>query len=299
MKKLLSIIGGIISFVICIALLCMQMSFLTFLSFKTLLTEKTMYKMFEQVNIVSLINESADSKTKEEIYKVSGSLGLTIDETNKILETDSFKSFAAKYISNNIKAINSNSKIVMSAEDIKTLISDVEKEADITIGNKNKLLEMINENSTEIEKALNISSNIKTQMNDETLTIVKGLFNNTMYIGFTIVFVLLFLLLALFRWSMYKPFIWYGITSIITGLLFLLPSISLKTVLPYMVNLDLKKYEAYDNVIKVIQSKATLFSILTIIAGIFMIIVYALIKKNVKKEKQDFKVLNSDNAASV
>lgn len=293
MKKFLSVIGGIISVGVCAILLAIQISFLTLVSFKTLFNENTIHKMIETVDISDSLMKNMDSDTKEEIYKATGSIGLTVDDTNKILDSDALKDFLSNYLSNSVKSIYSNSNVVMSTKDIETLINNIEAEENINIENKEAIIKLINENSNEIEKTLNISQNLKEEIADETMMAIKFIMNGEIYIGFAVIFIIFFLLIALFRWSMYKPFIWYGITTITSGLLFFIPSVSLSLIMPYIVTEQIKDYETYiTDIVKVIQTKMILCSVITIVLGIVLIVVYSLIKRGKHKDEVTEKLDN-------
>lgn len=291
MRKFLSIIGGFATFIISLILFFVQLSFLIFVSIRTLINQDVFNDILKNINIVEVINENVDSSSKEEIYKVTGSLGLTKDETDTILNSNSLKLFVTEVLSNNIESIYNDNKVTYTSKNIEELISDIEKETSIEIKNKDKLTDMLNKNSSEINKYLNISENLKTNLEVGTLKSINVFLGESMFIFFAISLIIFYLLMCFFTWSFYKPFIWYGTTSLIVGVIFLISSLTMIIAVPYLITKESEKYKnLIENVVKQFQEKTFIFGGAFVLLGILLIVIYVLIKKNKKPDLKENKI---------
>ena len=286
MNKVLSVLGGILSFIICVVLFIFQTSFLLFTTFRVIISDGTITKLIEKVDVVEILE--MNSETMSEVYKVTGSIGLTVDDTNKVLNSRALKGFISEYLSSNIKNISEDTSPVLTTENLDTLLNDVEKETNITINKKEEIITLINENSVEIDKTLNFSNTIKTEMDENTLSTIKSIMSLDVFIGFGVIFVVLYLFIALFRWSFYKPLMWYGITSIVSSSIFLIPILLIKSALPIVLTGEYLKYQSMiEKMIKTIQGRTLICSLIMVALGIVMIIVHNLIKKNKCTDESD------------
>ncbi len=141
MKKVLSILGGIICGIICIFLFGIQIGFITFTSVKTLITKDSISKIVNEIDVKEIISTSPT--TTSDIYGVFDTLGFSVEETDKILESNSFKEFLDEYLYNNIDNIINDKDVTLSYDAIVKLVDDVESETNLTLKNKQTFLKLV------------------------------------------------------------------------------------------------------------------------------------------------------------
>lgn len=285
MKKVLNIIGGIICVFVCIVLFAIQISFMVINPVKNLITRDSLKELIGNVNVREIISESP--KNTSDIYGMFDSLGFNVEETNKILESDSFKEFISDYLYGNINNILDNKNINFEIDDIRNLINNIELEKNINFEKKEEFLKLIEEKYPEIKKNINFSDNINQDIDRNTLEAIKFLTSGLLNVAFIIIFIILYLLLCIFRYSLYKPLIWYGITTVLSSFIMFQVFLSLSL-------LNISKYEQVEKLesilksgIKVFRNKGIIISGIMFVVGIFMIVAFYFINKKAKSNDTD------------
>ena len=294
MKKVLSILGGIICGIICIFLFGIQIGFITFTSVKTLITKDSISKIVNEIDVKEIISTSPT--TTSDIYGVFDTLGFSVEETDKILESNSFKSFLDDYLYNNIDNIINDKDATLSYDAIVKLVDDVESETNLTLKNKQAFLKLVQVKYPEIEKSLNISNYVKNNINESDLQVIRLILGNTITIVFIVLFIVTYLIMCLFRWSIYKPLIWYGITTVLSSFIMLQAFLGIAAV-KSLITGDAKNFEfIISPILKVIKNKGLIVSLIMLALGIIMIVGFALIHKKMKEEEknENFEMLDDN-----
>lgn len=294
MKKVLSILGGIICGIICIFLFGIQIGFITFTSVKTLITKDSISKIVNEIDVKEIISTSPT--TTSDIYGVFDTLGFSVEETDKILESNSFKEFLDEYLYNNIDNIVNDKDVTLSYDAIVKLVDDVESETNLTLKNKQAFLKLVQVKYPEIEKSLNISNYVKNNINESDLQVIRLILGNTITIVFIVLFIVTYLIMCLFRWSIYKPLIWYGITTVLSSFIMLQAFLGI-TAVKSLITGDAKNFEfIISPILKVIKNKGLIVSLIMLALGIIMIVAFALIHKKMKEEEknENFEMLDDN-----
>ena len=106
----------------------------------------------------------------------------------------------------------------------------------------------------------------------------------TLLIAFVVVFTIIYLLICLFRWSIYKPLIWYGITTIISSFFTLIGFLNI-TILNSINNEDIEKLKPIlSPVLKVLKTKGIIISGICLAIGILMVVIFSLINKKINNQ---------------
>ena len=294
MKKVLSILGGIICGIICIFLFGIQIGFITFTSVKTLITKDSISKIVNEIDVKEIISTSPTATS--DIYGVFDTLGFSVEETDKILESNSFKEFLDEYLYNNIGNIVNDKDVTLSYDAIVKLVDDVESETNLTLKNKQAFLKLVQVKYPEIEKSLNISNYVKNNINESDLQVIRLILGNTITIVFIVLFIVTYLIMCLFRWSIYKPLIWYGITTVLSSFIMLQAFLGI-TAVKSLITGDAKNFEfIISPILKVIKDKGLIVSLIMLALGIIMIVSFALIHKKMKEEEknENFEMLDDN-----
>jgi hypothetical protein len=281
MKKALNIIGGIICAIICVILFVTQIAFMIITPAKELLTKDVIKEVISNIDVKEVISENP--KDVSDLYGTFDSLGFSVEETNEILDSEAFKDFLNDYIYGNINNFLDNKNINFKFDDIEILMEKIEKEKGIVLENKDEFLNLVKEKYPNIQKNIDVSNKI----NPEVLKVAKFLSSKTLTIIFAVTFVVIYLIMCLLRWSIYKPLIWYGITTTLSSFIIFLMFLGIS----YITSFAYKKYQRIESIIspsiKVFKNKGMIISGIVLIIGIIMIIAFFLINKKVKRNDPD------------
>ncbi len=290
MKQVLSIFGGLVSFVICIILFSVQISFLVLLSTQGFFKGDGIKDIVKNIDVKEILLNNSESAPTQEIYEITDVYGISREDTDKIMESDTLKSFIADYASNNINALLGDGEYPnIKVEDINNLIDDVIEEKEITISeeNKNEIKTYLLENSAEIEEVLSIGEAIEKEITPDTKATIGVIFGGTLMVAFIVTLVILFLLIMLCRWSFYKALIWYGVTTVLSSLITLAFGFGIRTSLNFI---DMSSYQDYyeiiNNVVGSTQKVIITYGVIALVVGAIFITGYILIHKN-KLNKQE------------
>ncbi len=265
MKKILSIFLNTTLFTIIFAF---QLIFTLVYSFRYLTTEGNIYKIFSNIDVEKLLDESDVPINR--IYEGTGSLKISKEDTLKMLNSDALKRYLSKYIYNSIDSLKNNTKISdITITDIKNVVTSLETE-NITIQNKEEILTSIDDNKEEIERYLNsVQNTIYEKLTPNSLSTISFFLSPNMFIVYSIVLVALYLVACLFRWSIYKPLLNFGIILSIISSLFIFLAIYF----------DHNFTSSYKEYLTALQKSVIAFNSLYLFIGMIFLNLYMLIKK--------------------
>ena len=295
MKKVLSILGGIICAIICLFLFAAQISFITFQSVRNVITKDSISKVVDNIDVKGIV--SSDPETASNLYGLFDTLGFSVEETDHILESNAFKEFVNEYLYKNVENLLDDKDATISYDAFNKLVNDIETETNITFKNKEVFLKLLEEKFPEIEKSINFSNTVRKDIGEENLEVIKIMLGKTLTIVFEVLFIFVFLVMCLFRWSLYKPLIWYGITTPLSSFIMLQFFLAISTIKGLIAE-ENKTFELIISpILDVIKSKGLIVSLIMLAVGILMIVAFALIHKNKKdkEEKEEFKMLDGND----
>ncbi len=285
MKKVLNIAGIVLCSITCLILFLLQIGFLSILPAKSLITKESVKGVINNVNIRELISESP--KDASDIYGAFDSLGFSVEETNEILDSYSFKEFLNNNIYGNINNILDKKDINMDFNELKTLMDNIEKEKGITFENKENFLKFAEDKYSSMKNEIDISNDINQSITPDLFEIIKFLASGVVFIIFAILFIVEYLKMCLFRWSFYKPLIWYGITTIISS--FIMLQVFLGSSIMNSIN-DGKIEKIMPIILpalKTFKNKGIIISLTMLLIGILMVVAFYFINKKIKSNDLD------------
>lgn len=265
MKKMIATFLNAILFTIILAL---QLIFTLIFSFRYLTTEENIYKIFSNIDVEKLLDES--NVPINRIYEGTGSLRISREDTLKMLNSDALKRYLSKYIYTSIDSLKNNTKISdITITDLKSVVTSLETE-NITIQNKEEILTSIDDNKVEIERYLNsVQNTIYEKLTPNNLRIISFFLSPNMFVIYGVILVALYLITCLFRWSIYKPLLNFGIILSIISALFILVAMYF----------DSNFTSSYKEYINTLQKSVIAFNSLYLFIGMVFLNLYMLIKK--------------------
>lgn len=296
--KLLKGFGAILSFLISIVFFFILISFITIIFTKKLVQQETLNKYFETVNIFSLPAEGVlkdkytGNETVKDIIKIElekheipKELTEQLIEDNKLSElVSNLTSQFSKYI------LLEGEKPQLKTSDIYEIINkDIIRQyldRDLTKKEEDNLDEFIistvNEINNQIpEKEELLETTSYTKILKDT---IKLFYSSYFIIIMLTILILLYLMIGLFRWSLYKPLIWTGVPTISVGVLLMLSYIIQLLGINYVVPTKGTIEIFIIKLTEVVFKDILITGIIVTILGILMIIIYSIINKNKIKE---------------
>ena len=296
--KLLKGFGAILSFLISIVFFFILISFITIIFTKKLVQQETLNKYFETVNIFSLPAEGVlkdkytGNETVKDIIKIElekheipKELTEQLIEDNKLSElVSNLTSQFSKYI------LLEGEKPQLKTSDIYEIINkDIIRQyldRDLTKKEEDNLdefiLSTVNEINNQIpEKEELLETTSYTKILKDT---IKLFYSSYFIIIMLTILILLYLMIGLFRWSLYKPLIWTGVPTISVGVLLMLSYIIQLLGINYVVPTKGTIEIFIIKLTEVVFKDILITGIIVTILGILMIIIYSIINKNKIKE---------------
>lgn len=301
MNKVLKVLGGIAAALTAIIYFLLLLSFSLIISTTSVINKTNLKTYLKEIDVTSLPIGSVVSDQKENQLKDNETIkdflvdtlensGFSNTEAESILNSEKTKDIANNYIYDMIDYGLYHGEVpTLSSKEILTAITD----AGVTLNTKktSEVTSLVNELNEKATSVLEIDQ-IKEQKVPyvDNFTGLLNILNSLWFkISLGILFILAFFFIALFRWSLYKPFIWLGIPTIIAGFLNLLIG-SAKFLLN---NITIPELGAYQNVLE--KAINPFFNNILIngagilLAGIIMVIIYTLID-NYKHKKEEPKI---------
>lgn len=308
-KKILKGIGILITICLTFVYILFLVSTTTISTTKKIVSEKNINKILKEIDFLSLpaseITKTYDSdKTiKDLIEEELEKKGVNKNITNDVIASDELIDFISGYASKYIEYIlKDNPKPTITEQEIKNIISVSKIEQslgiDITDKQETEFNNFIKATVNEINKELPTKEDIvKDNRTKELIENINILFTDNALVFMIIYLVVIYLIMALCRWSIYKPLMWTGISNIIVGIF-----LSMIYVLQYFI---VKTYTNNEGTIDIIVKNLSdkvfknflITGLITIGVGISSIIIYNIVKKiisnnNAKVNKKEKTIID-------
>lgn len=302
MNKILKILGMIAASLTAIIYFCLLISFSFTLSFTNVISKNNLKEFIKPLDVTLLPIGSVVSDQRENQFSDTETVGdfiedtlvnsgFTLLESETIVNSSEIKTVLNDYAYNifEYSFYGKETMPLLSSEDILTAITN----SGVTL-NDNK--------TTEIETLIadlnnKASSNIKIdEVNGEKVNYAEAMqygldIINSVWlkVGLAILFITTFLLMALYTWSFYKPLIWLGVPSIVSG--GLTAMIGSLRVITNSVNIsELGQYkDLFVKLMNPIFNNLLVTGLIVLVAGILMVVGFSLIE-NAKHKKEEPKL---------
>ncbi len=305
MNKFLRVLGAIAAVITSIVYFVLLTAFSFALNFTNVINKDNLKDLTRSIDILEfpiggIISDQEENGFKDEetvkdfLGDVLENAGLTSNEAESILNNEEINDVLNDFIYSIIEYNIYGEEKTPSLDSAKVL--DAIDSAGINLNNEGKeavekIITDINENiSNELkldEKAQNNSTFISYSEDVQFgLSIVNSIWFKLM-LGTAFIFT--FLLIALYRWSFYKPLIWLGVPTIISGALTTFVG-SLK-LLSSKIDIEvLGEYQSiFKNMIDPILNNLLITGLIILASGILMVVGYSIVD-NIKHKKEEPKL---------
>lgn len=283
MKKMLSILGGLFCFALCLFLLVAEFMFIVFKPLKSLASKETINKAVESINIKEVISFSPELTSN--IYAILDIVGVSSEKADDVLNSKAIKEYLSNYLYDNLDNIlNKNGEEEVENTSIRELLINIEKESGIELKNEGAITLAL----SRLKLSSNLSKTIRESVDDRALVIARWALDGSLIIAFIIIFIVIYALMCLSRFSIYKPLIWYGITTMVASIISALAFLGLSYIDMALIPAKFNKFEStFLVLIDSIKSSGILLSGIMFIIGIVMIILFIVIRTYIKNKEFD------------
>lgn len=285
MKKVLDILSKlgclflsiVLFFVLCIYL-CLDL-------IPKIITKDNVKIIVNEVNIEGLIN-SADESLLDNLYQIAEENNMDKDIINEVISSDEFKEIFVNYYGEIVDAILYDGKTTQITSD--SIMNAIDKSLDsaannlgytLTIDQKQIIMQQLEENINQIVDQIPTSEQLINEMGTENVKAIRDLFGNTTKIVLIAIMIIIVLIMALIRWSIYRFAIWSGVTTTLVGLIFIVLGSFFSDV---FINANTETLSVViqnlieNNILKIVTNLGTT----TLVIGIAQIAYYFIIRKS-------------------
>lgn len=299
MNKTLKILGTIAAAITSVIYFCLLISFSFALSFTSVINKDNLKEFIKPLDVTLLPIGSVVSDQKENQFNDTETVGDFLEDTlvnsgftaleaetilnskeiKTILNDYAYNIFEYSFYGKEVMPQLSSKEILAAITSSKVTLND-EKTTEI----ENLLADLNNKASNEIkiDKVNGEKVNYSEAM-QYGLNIINSLW---LKVGLAISFIIVFLLVALYTWSFYKPLIWLGVPSIISGGLTAMVG-SLRVITS---NINIKELGEYQDLfvklLNPIFNNLLITGLIVLVLGILMVVSYSLIDSAKHKKEE-------------
>lgn len=293
--KLLKVIGNFFSFILAVVFFALVFSFVTIIFSKDSLQESTLFNYVKETNIMNLpaddmLNEK-DKTFKDVLTQELKKYGATDNLINKIIVEHKIEGLMTSYGSKYIDyVLFEKDKPILSATDIYSIAN-----TEMIGSHANRILtikEKENYNSFVIDTVDTVNNAIP---NKEAIPIKEDIpyfqeildfvySNNFLAIAIANL-ILIFVLIALLTWSIYKPFAFLGVSTTMAGSIMALSYLVQKIGIKYVIKNDGMIESFMKNFIDVVAKHYLIYGTIVLVSGIIMLIIHSVVSKIIIKKQ--------------
>lgn len=280
MNKPLDLISKIICGILCILLFGVLFISVILNLIPQIINTENVEKLIVELDSETILGK----ETYNELYQKCIDAGLDSESINKVLELDEIKPIYGKLIGDTLEFVLYGEKnIGVTASDI---ISAIEKYLDnivlefnivITAEERNIILEQVKIETENMVRDLSIEDISSEGLSESNLKTIQFLLGGSLEFLLWVVAAILVLMIMLCRWSIYRFAIWTGITTIITGICFVLISIGAANIISMQTSVKIGQgllQFIQNNVLDIITKEGMIITII----GIIQVGYYSIIK---------------------
>lgn len=297
-KRLLKFIGCLIAFLLSIVYMICLLTFTVTETTKILLKEEKIKDTIENIDFLSLSandtlgeNYGVDKTIKEVLEEELEKNGVNKEVTNEIIASEELTNLISSFINKYVYyIINDTEKPVVTEQELNSVISVDIIENNLNIKLKPKEKEQVDRVIKSTLKKLNEDlpdkeEITKEQATEKYLLIVNKLLSEETKQTLIIAMPIIYLMICLFLFSLYKTFKLLGASHIIVGIVisstYVIQKFILKRFLSHQGAIDM----IIVDIVEQIFETFLLTGIITIISGILLLLIYNIIKRIIYERK--------------
>ncbi len=226
-NKALDIISKIIALCLCFVLFVMICMYIGLLIGPKLITKENVSTMINEVDIKEVLTTNK-SDSLDKLYTIADNNNVDRQIVDGIINSHEFKTLiseyygdVAEYLSSGVEGTTITAdKIVQTVDDVLDRTSN-ELGITLTEEQRDNILTEVEENSTEIAKVFPTYDEMKQEIGEDDINIIRVLLGDTSKTVLLVMIIIVVLIIAVIRWSVYRFAIWTGVTTALAGGIFI------------------------------------------------------------------------------
>jgi len=234
MNKALDLISKIICFVLCLLLFCVLFVNLILNLVPQIINTRNIEELVVRLDSETILGK----ETYSELYQRCIDQGLDAVTIEKVLSLDEIKPIYGKLMGHATEFVlyGKNNNSITTSDIIGTVEKYLDKivlefKVKLTAEQRNAILEQVKDETGVMSQNLTLEDVTSEEFTASDLKTIQFLFGGTLQFLLWVVIAIIVLVIALFRWSIYRFAMWTGITTTITGVCFVLISIGIANVI--------------------------------------------------------------------
>lgn len=226
-NKALDIISKIIALCLCFVLFVMICMYIGLLIGPKLITKENVSTMINEVDIKEVLTTNK-SDSLDKLYTIADNNNVDRQIVDGIINSNEFKTLISEYYGDVVEYLSSGvegttitaDKIVKTVDDVLDRTSN-ELGITLTEEQRDNILTEVEENSTEIAKVFPTYDEMKQEIGEDDINIIRVLLGDTSKTVLLVMIIIVVLIIAVIRWSVYRFAIWTGVTTALAGGIFI------------------------------------------------------------------------------
>lgn len=226
-NKALDIISKIIALCLCFVLFVMICMYIGLLIGPKLITKENVSTMINEVDIKEVLTTNK-SDSLDKLYTIADNNNVDRQIVDGIINSNEFKILISEYYGDVAEYLSSGVEVTtITADKIVQTVDDVldrtSSELGITLTEEQRdnILTEVEENSTEIAKVFPTYDEMKQEIGEDDINIIRVLLGDTSKTVLLVMIIIVVLIIAVIRWSVYRFAIWTGVTTALAGGIFI------------------------------------------------------------------------------
>ncbi len=299
MNKVLKVLGIIAASLTSVIYFGIIMTFIISISTISILKENNIKEIAKNIDVTEFPIATVVSDQKENQFQDTETVkdfledtlvnaGFTANEATQIIASDEVKAVLNDYAYKIFEYGFYSQKVIPTLDNDEVLEAITSSGVNLNKAKTSEITSLVVDLNKEASDNLKID-NFDTK--DVTIasaleTAVKVVNSLEFKIAFGVIFVAIFLLVALFTWSFYKPLIWLGVPTIMVGLL----TASIGSTKLLMNNITIEELGTYQtifaNLVEPILNNLLIYGLIVLGKGIIMVVIYSIVDKYYHKKDE-------------
>ena len=251
-----------------------------------IITKENVIALVSEISIKDLINID-QNETLNEVYLFAEENNIDKYVVDKVIDSKEFKDIIVNYYGEMFdfvfyggKITNVNHKEIMDIIDIDEILNNSILEEE----QKDLIIDRIEELSIKLTKLFKNSEQIINELGNNNIESIRTVFGNNVKMIFIMFIIIVVLLMALLRWSIYRFAIWSGVTTTLIGTILVILGAYISDVVlnsSQVLLTDSIKLIIKNNILKEVSNIGTTILIIGIVQ-----IFYYFVMRNIFKTKK-------------
>ena len=237
MNKLLDVTSKLFCLVLCVILFMVLFFYVSINIFNKIVTKDNIRVIVSSYDINDILSDELDD-ILEPLYETADVNEIDRTVIDGLINDIEFKELIGNHYGNFAESLFYNKDIKnITSDDIVNVFTSIISKKEVELGynltneEKNIILKLVEENAAKIVDIIPSYGELTIKLTTKDIKSIQFLFSKNIQNILVVVMVIITIVIALFRWSIYKFAIWTGVTTASMGAIFIAISSSFRSML--------------------------------------------------------------------